>query len=93
MQFDVGWNVTDDFLLSLFSLFVDESKLSKKVYEHLRINGDIKSSNECRVTLKAYEDIANAVGQLSASCPGKIWVNTMMTKLSQRLMIFHTLLR
>ncbi|CAB3987481.1 Hypothetical predicted protein [Paramuricea clavata] len=58
-------------------LFIDESKLSKKIYEHLRTTGDDdKSSDECRVTLRPYEDIATAVDQLASSSLGKIWISS-----------------
>ena len=58
----------------IFSLFIDESKLSKKIYEHLKITED-GISRESSVTVRPYEDIATAVDQLVNSCPGKIWVN------------------
>ena len=56
-----------------FSLFIDESKLSMEIYKHLGITED-NMSDECRVTLRPYEDIASAVNELATSCPGKIWV-------------------
>ena len=41
-------------------------------------------SDECRVTLRPYEDIAPAVNQLACSCSGKIWVNTLLQNYNKR---------
>ncbi|XP_046850039.1 xaa-Pro aminopeptidase 1-like isoform X2 [Xenia sp. Carnegie-2017] len=55
-------------------LFIDDSKLSEDIYEHLGIAGGNRHS-EVTVKLKSYGDLARAVDQLVNLSDGKIWIS------------------
>ena len=55
-----------------------------EIYKHLGITENDNKPDECRVTLRPYEDIAAAVNQLACSCSGKIWVNILQQNYSRR---------
>ena len=64
-----GWLYPFAFIYNVYSLFIDKSRISSKIEEHLEL-----SSEDCLLKVYAYEDIQEELRRLG-QMEKKIWVN------------------
>ena len=64
-----GWLYPFAFIYNVYSLFIDKSRISSKIEEHLDL-----SSEDCLLKVYAYEDIQEELRRLG-QMEKKIWVN------------------